>query len=111
MPRFVILEHDRPDLHWDLMLESGDVLATWALPPQPFGEFRCSAKCLPDHRKCFLDYEGEVSGNRGSVRRIDAGNFQCLDKQRFLLHGTVFVGVLEFQMDSCEFHPSGTSTD
>src|SRR5205807_395991 len=37
MPRFVILEHDHPELHWDLMLEAGPVLRTWRLaaPPQP----------------------------------------------------------------------------
>ena len=26
MPRYVILEHDHPVLHWDLMLEAGGVL-------------------------------------------------------------------------------------
>ena len=28
MPRFVILEHDYPQRHWDLMLEGDGVLAT-----------------------------------------------------------------------------------
>ena len=26
MPRYVVLEHDFPTLHWDLMLEFGSVL-------------------------------------------------------------------------------------
>ena len=35
MPRYVILQHDTPPgyprpLHWDLMLEQGRTLRTWA---------------------------------------------------------------------------------
>ena len=33
--RFAILEHDYPVLHWDFMLEAGDVLRTWRLPAVP----------------------------------------------------------------------------
>ena len=35
MRRFVILEHDHPKLHLDLMLEAGDVLQTWRLAGAP----------------------------------------------------------------------------
>ena len=31
MPRFVLLEHVWNGVHWDLMLEHGDVLRTWAI--------------------------------------------------------------------------------
>jgi hypothetical protein len=77
MPRFVILEHDRPELHWDLMLESGSALRTWRLaaPPQTPGE-RIAATALPDHRLHYLDYEGPVSGNRGTVKRWDTGHYE-----------------------------------
>ncbi|GAB5404991.1 MAG: hypothetical protein Aurels2KO_32220 [Aureliella sp.] len=34
---------------------------------------------LPDHRKKYLDYEGPVSGNRGSVRAVARG-FATLDR-------------------------------
>lgn len=73
MPRFVILEHDWPERHWDLMLEAGDVLRTWRLasPPEP-GQ-SVSATAIGDHRPHYLDYEGPVSGNRGTVKRWDAG--------------------------------------
>ena len=117
VPRFVVLEHDYPDVHWDLMLESvaesDEALATWSLAPQPLspGGFRCPAKRLPDHRKRYLDYEGEVAGSRGSVRRVDAGTFDRLDERRFLLHGTVFAGVLEFKADGgIHFLPNPYST-
>jgi len=75
MPRFVILEHDHPALHWDFMLESGAVLKTWRLaePPQPGRAVRAEPSF--DHRPAYLDYEGPVSGGRGTVRRWDAGTF------------------------------------
>jgi hypothetical protein len=75
MPRFVILEHDHPHLHWDFMLECGPVLKSWRLdsPPEP-GRI-VSAMPTFDHRLFYLDYEGPVSGDRGRVARWDAGNF------------------------------------
>src|SRR5262249_46867639 len=75
MPRFVILEHDHPVLHWDLMLEAGDVLRTWRLggPPGRGGDF--SATPSFDHRRLYLDYEGPVGGGRGQVVRWDGGTF------------------------------------
>ncbi|NQV24974.1 MAG: hypothetical protein HQ518_11470 [Rhodopirellula sp.] len=78
MPQFVLLEHDHPELHWDFMLEHGDVLLTWRLDRIPSLACEIAAMHLPDHRKAYLDYEGPVSGNRGSVTRIDRGNFELL---------------------------------
>ena|SRR5437763_15243668 len=77
VPRFVILEHDHPELHWDLMLEAGDVLRTWRLSrrPQKRSE-RIEATALPDHRLHYLDYEGPVSGGRGVVKRWDIGQYE-----------------------------------
>jgi hypothetical protein len=75
MPRYVILEHDFPALHWDFMLEAGDVLKAWRLaaPPQPGGAV--AAEPSSDHRRAYLDYEGPVGGGRGTVTRWDAGTF------------------------------------
>jgi DNA polymerase Ligase (LigD) len=78
MPRFVILEHDHPYLHWDLMLESGDVLRTWRLAAQPTTGTSMAATNLFLHRKLYLDYEGPVSGQRGSVSRWDAGSYSVI---------------------------------
>jgi hypothetical protein len=77
MPRFVVLEHDHPVLHWDLMLEADGVLQTWRLakPPLPSAAAIEAAR-LPDHRMMYLDYEGPVSGNRGMVNRWDVGTFE-----------------------------------
>jgi len=74
--RFVVLEHDSArGRHWDFLLETGSVLATWALsePPDSGGVIVCEA--LGDHRREYLDYEGPISGSRGSVTRWDRGTY------------------------------------
>jgi hypothetical protein len=74
MSRFVVLRHDSPHgLHWDLMLETGAVLATWALAEEPRPGGTCPAEGLADHRLAYLDYEGPISAGRGHVTRWDAG--------------------------------------
>src|SRR5207245_1191034 len=80
MPRFVILEHDHPHLHWDFMLEVGDVLWTWrlAMPPRGGAE-TIPAERIDEHRKLYLDYEGPLSGARGAVKRWDAGDYEPID--------------------------------
>lgn len=75
MPRFVILEHDFPKIHWDLMLESENVLLTWKLAKPPVAGQTVNAQKSFDHRLVCLDYEGPISGNRGHVLRWDAGDF------------------------------------
>lgn len=80
MPRFVILEHDYPHLHYDLMLEVGDVLRTWRLAKISDQQQPIKAESLGDHRKMYLDYEGPVSGNRGQVKRWDTGTFAWLEE-------------------------------
>lgn len=80
MPRFVVLEHDHPELHWDLLLETGDVLRAWRLLTLPRADVWIPAAASFDHRKVYLDYEGPVSGNRGSVTRWDAGEYH-LDRE------------------------------
>jgi hypothetical protein len=76
MPRYVILEHDHPFLHWDLMLESGSALRTWRLLAQPRSGQTIPAEAIFDHRLAYLDYEGPVSGGRGRVKRWDWGTYR-----------------------------------
>jgi hypothetical protein len=75
MPRFVVLEHDHPVLHWDLMLEAGGVLRTWRLAAPPAPGPPVAAEQTFDHRLMYLDYEGPVSGNRGRVVCWDRGTY------------------------------------
>jgi hypothetical protein len=96
MPRFVILLHiGSPNYkageHWDLMLEAGDVLRSWALAAPPSPRTLIAAAQLPDHRLAYLDYEGRISGDRGVVSRWDRGDYELLaesaDELQLLLNG------------------------
>ena|SRR5438270_9422538 len=85
MGRYVILRHEcppefKPSVHWDLMLEAGNALRTWALAVEPAPGISIAADQLPDHRLEYLDYEGPVSGNRGTVIRWDTGWFELLSE-------------------------------
>ena len=100
MPRFVILEHDHPELHWDLMLEVGAALKTWRLPAPPPDDPR-EALAIGDHRLAYLDYEGPVSGKRGTVTRWDAGTCETLAESptnwTIRLHGARWRGIIALQ--------------
>ena len=81
LDRYVILEHDHPVRHWDLMLEEGGRLRTWRLACVPeAGLVMRAAPCF-DHRRAYLDYEGPISGDRGQVVRWDWGVFTWLENQ------------------------------
>lgn len=87
MGRYVILRHECSEdymagVHWDLMIESGETLRTWALAEEPTPGVPIAADELPDHRLAYLDYEGPISGDRGWVRRWDAGRFELLSESR-----------------------------
>ncbi len=74
--RFVLLEHDYPALHWDFLLEQTDAAATWRLYEFPWPGRSVRSERIADHRLLYLVYEGPVSGNRGSVRRIASGYYR-----------------------------------
>jgi hypothetical protein len=59
------------------MFECGRGLRTWAVCRIPAVGDNVDAQSLPDHRRFYLDYEGPISGDRGIVRRYDAGEFDC----------------------------------
>jgi hypothetical protein len=107
-PRFVILHHTQPAAaeHWDLMLQTGDHLATWRLACLPLTRRRAKrdrrvatgglrpqrvkglpgpdhaallqAQRIADHRIEYLSYEGPLSRDRGHVRRVDEGIYRLL---------------------------------
>jgi hypothetical protein len=103
MPRYVLLYHECPPgyerpSHWDLMLEADGKLRTWALSRLPRGwevarahtatqfpscptlaaEDSVFFEKLADHRIDYLHEEGQLSGNRGEVRRIDSGMYEIV---------------------------------
>lgn len=98
MPRFAVLLHDWPSRHFDFLLEAGDVLRAWRLtsPPRLGAN---AAEANADHRKLYLDYEGEVSGGRGTVARWDAGEFEWVEdapgRAVVVLRGALLTGRVE----------------
>lgn len=108
MYRFVILHHQTSTgEHWDVMLETDSALTVWSIPPQlPIrSSFVCSATRLPDHRKHYLDYEGEITDNRGTVSRVDTGTYEQLSPETFVLYGAIFSGKLAMEKDRMMFVP------
>lgn len=78
--QFVIHQHDSPwGVHWDLMLQQGDSLATWALQSEPSEAAPIEALRIADHRMAFLEYEGPISAGRGSVKRWDKGQLRIIE--------------------------------
>jgi DNA polymerase Ligase (LigD) len=101
MPRFAVLEHRWDGVHWDFLLEHGAVLRSWALQEPIIAGREVPARALPDHRRAYLDYQGEVSGGRGSVRRLDGGSYEvgswAEDLVRVRLRGDQLVGEAELR--------------
>lgn len=96
MPGFVILEHRWDGVHWDFMLEREGVLKTWTVPEPIRPGIDSPARQLTDHRLVYLDYEGPISGGRGTVCRIARGDYDEMvwdnDEIRVRLNGTQLKG-------------------
>jgi bifunctional non-homologous end joining protein LigD len=94
--RFVVHEHHARRLHWDVRLERGGVLVSWAvpkgLPAQP-GVVRLAVH-TEDHPLEYATFEGEIPRGEygaGLMRIWDAGHYETKlwtdDKVEITLHG------------------------
>jgi len=96
LTRFVIQEHHARSLHWDLRLERGGVLVSWAIPkglPEGPKENHFAA-LTEDHPLDYLDFEGEIPRGQygaGTMTVWDRGTYECLKweprKVEIALHG------------------------
>lgn len=83
----MVLDHQLPDgqSHFDWMFESAgndeSGLETWRCAIRPdhssTGD-RLELEALPSHRRCYLEYEGPVSANRGRVERVAQGEYRIV---------------------------------
>lgn len=74
--QYVVIHHtDIDEPHFDLMFETlpGSMLATWRSERWPI-ELVTPVTRLRDHRRIYLTYEGDLSGQRGAVSRIAQGH-------------------------------------
>ena len=98
---FAILEHRWEGVHWDFLVEDGPGLRTWAIDSPIVAGVELPARELPAHRRIYLDYEGDVSGGRGTVRRWDGGECEVVewgeDRVRLAVRGGQVVGLVELR--------------
>jgi DNA ligase D-like protein (predicted 3'-phosphoesterase) len=94
--RFVVQLHDATTLHFDLRLQIGDVLRSWAVPKGPSLDPAVRRLALPveDHSLAAGEFEGVHEGQRrgsGAVIIWDEGTVDVLrdepDHLSFALHG------------------------
>ena len=88
--QFVVLAHQpgpgserSGELHFDWMFEVDRRLRTWATPPVQLdvdsGPWEVDCESLADHRLHYLDHEGEISCDRGTVIRKIKGVYTLLE--------------------------------
>ncbi|MHC5146547.1 MAG: DNA polymerase ligase N-terminal domain-containing protein [Planctomycetota bacterium] len=105
--QFVVIEHTTSDgVHWDLMLDRGEVLWTWRLDTTPgkIAEKAVSAERISDHPRRFLAYEGPVQNNTGQVAIVDKGQYRLYQKTEDLfeidLDGSLLSGLFSLARQS-----------
>lgn len=99
--QFVILRHhvgSNPtresevagSVHYDWMFLIGDKLCTWStVVVGSLTKDTCiDAVRLPDHRAAYLDFQGDIGGDRGTVAQVARGTFALIEDSddRFQCH-------------------------
>jgi DNA ligase D-like protein (predicted 3'-phosphoesterase) len=99
--RFVVQLHDATTLHFDLRLQVGGVLRSWAVPKGPSLDPKTRRLAVPveDHDLAAGDFEGVQEGHRrgsGAVIIWDEGAAEIATDEpghlSFILHGSKLAG-------------------
>ena len=104
MPIFVVHEHWAKRHHFDLRLEIGDVLKSWAVPkeiPTEYGVKRLAVQ-VEDHPIEYANFSGRIPEGyygAGEVLIYDKGEYELkeyyVNKIRFKLLGQKLSGVYQ----------------
>ena len=101
MSRFVVQLHDATTLHFDLRIQIGEVLRSWAVPKGPSLDPRVRRLAVPveDHSLAAGDYEGVRGGQErgtGAVIIWDEGDAEVIRDEpghlSVLLRGSKLAG-------------------
>ena len=86
--RFVVQLHDATTLHYDLRIQAGDILRSWAVPKRPSLDPRVRRLAVPteDHALSAGDYEGIRAGQALTGQRL---RLRLLTPQRLELPGVI----------------------
>src|SRR3989338_1900431 len=100
-PIFVVHKHFASHLHYDLLLEEGSVLKSWAVPkgpPEKAGEKRLAVQ-VEDHPLAYARFHGTIPEGEygaGKVEIWDKGTYEISGRERgvvsFVLRGKKLKG-------------------
>ncbi|HME01704.1 MAG TPA: DNA polymerase ligase N-terminal domain-containing protein [Solirubrobacteraceae bacterium] len=110
--RFVVQEHRGRSLHYDVRLEAGGSLKSWAVPKGPSTDPRAKRLAVrqPDHPLDYATFEGvlpEGEYGAGPVIVWDTGSYRNLTKQdgkEVPVEEAVERGHVAFSLDGHKLH-------